>query len=241
MIDRAKWEKMIPDIKVVIILPVSNSVKYIQDAVDSILNHTTYPHWRMIIVESASIDGTKEYCQYLAKKFPDKISVIHQDKRYGLTNAINTGIKATTEEEDVYLTQDDVILPNLYGKRDWLTEFVKISMEHNQIGLVTSANGGGTSGPEYLNGMKWIGTWSLYIPRRTINKVGLFDEKFHPGPGDDIDYTYRVITLNNMVGVQTLFGVDHHRETEHINNDSKDRLKNAKYFREKHKIGEENK
>lgn len=219
--------------KVAIILPVYNSVGFIQDTVDSIFNNTQYPYWRLIIVESASTDGTKEYCDYLARRFPERVTVIHQSEKKGITNAINTAIKTTTNE-DLFLLQDDIIIPKLY-RRDWLTEFVKIA-KNEDVGLITSQNGGGVSGIDYLDGFRWFGTWSLYIPRRTIERVGMFDENFYPGPGDDIDYTFRVENtgLNKMIAP---FCIEHHRLTEHMNDKIEFEIrKNAGYFRKKHNI-----
>lgn len=220
--------------KVSIIMPVMNSGKHLKPCIDALINNTHYPYWRLIIIESESTDGTAELCDEYAKNY-NNIEVYHTP-REGITKAINFGIKKA-ENDSVYLHQDDVIIPNLYG-RDWLTELVTISKLAN-CGLVTTIRAGGISGPTYLDGLNWVGTWSLYIPRKTINEVGLFDEMFSPGPGDDIDYTYRVTIIHKKHIYQANFWVDHHRMTENFNDNIEDiKKRNAEYFRKKHKVGE---
>lgn len=218
------------DKEIAIILPCRNSKRVIGRAIESILR-TRYP-FKLIIVESESTDGTAELVQDYAKRF-NEIEVYHT-KKEGLVKAINFGINKAGDR-DVYLTQDDAILPELFA-RDWLTEMVKIKRTHKDVGLITSIRGGGISGDLYVNGFPWIGTWSMYIPRETIDKIGLFDEQF--GPGDDIDYCYRVF-LAGLQMYEANFWIDHHRKTEHGDVDGEAKIKlMAEKFRRKWKIGE---
>jgi len=211
-----------------IILPCHNSGKYLWPAIRSILFNTQHP-FELILVESESTDGTNERCDKFAEKY-ENVKVIHTPKE-GITKAINKGIKLAGDN-DVYLTQDDVILPDLF-ERDWLTALVDLSKTEG-CGIVTTLNAGGVSGPSYLQGLSWVGTWSMFIPRKTINEVGDLDETFTPGPGDDIDYTYRIMKANKQVLV-TDFWVDHHRKTENFNDNIEDiKRRNAEYFRKKH-------
>lgn len=152
-----------------IILPVSNSMPHLKAMIDSLYNSTNFP-FRLIIIESESKDGTKQYVDNLFEE-KDNVEVYHTKKR-GLVKAINYGIKKC--DTDVYLTQDDVIHFRLYG-RDWLFDMWKVS-QNQKVGLVIPSNGGGISGEDYIKGFKWAGTWSLYIPRKTINKLKYYEE-----------------------------------------------------------------
>lgn len=215
--------------RVAIILPVHNSMPHLKPMVENLYHSTNFP-FKLIIVESESTDGTKEYVDSLQY---DNLEVYHTPKR-GLTPAINFGIKKA-EELDVYITQDDVIHFRLYG-RDWLLEMHDHAQRDKKVGIMTGHLGGGISGPEYIKGLRWAGTWNTYIPRRIINDVGLFDENM--GPGDDIDYCYR-IAKKGYGGAIIDFWVQHHRLTEHGNVDQSETIaKMAKYFRKKHKLGE---
>jgi glycosyltransferase involved in cell wall biosynthesis len=219
---------------VAIVMPVYNSGKYLQIAIDCLINRTQYP-FKLILVESESTDGTDEVCDNYAEE-NENIVVYHTPKE-GLIKAINFGIEMAGDL-DVYLTQDDVIHPRLY-QRDWLTDMVQLS--HNlDCGAVTSIQAGGVSGPTYLNGLPWAGTWSLFIPRKTIDLIGKFDEEFNPGCGDDIDYSYRIFLAKLKIYVAN-FWVDHHRSTEHKTTGDQDEYikeAHARYFRKKYKVGE---
>ena len=200
---------------------------FLRDAVACLFRSTAVP-FKLIIVESESTDGTKEYTNELAKM--EQVKVYHTKKK-GLTAAINFGI-GKSGRDDVYITQDDVIHFRLFG-RDWLAEMIEIA-KNKETGMITTLGGWGVSGPEYIAGFKWIGTWSCYIPRRTIKEVGLFDTNM--GPGDDIDYSYRVSKANLKFRLLN-YWVQHHRLTEHgdVDSEAKQR-KMAKYFRKKWKL-----
>lgn len=218
--------------KVAIILPVSNSMPYLEPMIKSLYSSTKFP-FKLIIIESESTDGTKEYVDGLGKAslLPGYEIEVHHTKKEGLVKAINYGIEVAGNL-DVYLTQDDVIHFKLYG-RDWLLEMYELAQKKH-IGIVSSHGGVGISGKDYIDGMRWAGTWNTYIPRSTISKIGKFDENM--GPGDDIDYCYRV-GLAKLKGAIIDYWVQHHRLTEHGDVDSeKKQKKMSRYFKKKWKI-----
>ena len=189
-----------------VIMPVRDSGIYLKLAIDSLFESTNYP-FRLILIESESIDGSDKVCDEYAKR--DNITVIHKVTN-GSTKALNIGIKEAGDD-DVLLTQTDVIFPKIYG-RDWLQELTELSKIQN-CGIISCFGGGGVSNKDYLEGLNWIGTWFMYIPRRTINKIGGFDEDYSPGAGDDIDYSYKVSQANLQLGLIN-YWVDHHRLLE---------------------------
>jgi len=216
--------------KVAIILPTYNVMPFLEEMLVRLYDSTNFP-FKLIIIDAYSNDGTVEYIEDF-KKTHDNIE-LHQIPKKGLVNAINYGIKQT--ELDVYLTQSDVIHFKLYG-RDWLFDMYD-KAHKKDIGIVMGIGGGGISGPDFINGLRWAGTWNTYIPRKTIDRVGLFDEQF--SGGDDIDYSYRV-GLAGLKGIILDFWVQHHQLTERNNTHSSNHLKEmGKLFRKKHKIKDE--
>lgn len=213
-----------------VIIPVMNSGRFLELTVQSLLNSTNFIE-EIILIESESTDGTDKICDKLSIK--PKVRVYHT-KREGITKAINYGISQANPQNDIFLTQDDVIFPKMF-ERDWLELFHKVAEEKN-VGLLTTLNGSGLSGPSYLDNFEWFGTWALYIPRKTIIRVGILDEEFSPGPGDDIDYSYRVQKAD-LIRLKLDYWVDHHRKTENFNDHLEEiKQRNSKYFKKKHGI-----
>lgn len=219
------------EIPVAIIIPVRNSGEFLHLTIESIMGTMCHPY-KILLIDSESTDGTTEYCKSLSHL--DYIEYYSFPKG-SVTKAINYGIQKAGDL-DVLLTQDDVIF-HKFLQRNLLTELNELSKRDN-CGIATVYNGGGVSGDNYCKGFLWVGTWCMYIPRTTIDKVGLFDEKFGPGDGDDIDYTYNVIEHGLGIGMTDLF-VEHHRKFdinahEHESQDIKKR--NSKYFKRKWKL-----
>lgn len=228
-------KKFVPP-EVAIVMITRNSAKHLSAAVDAIIKNTRYPY-KLIIVEGESTDNTPELCDHYANMCSNV--EIHHIKNRGAIKALNYGLKVSAPR-DVYLTHDDVIHPKLYHK-DWLAEFVNLT-QFDDCGTVTSLNGTGESGSDYADGFIWTGTWSWYIKRSTIDKIGYFDENFGIGNGDDIDYSYRIQQAGLKCYVAQVY-VEHHRMTgqRQLDKEGAEELeklkqKNAAYFRKKHGI-----
>lgn len=228
-------KKFIPP-EVAIVMITRNSAKHLPAAVEAIIKNTKYPY-KLIIVEAESTDVTPALCDHYAAICP--LVEVHHIKNEGAIKALNYGLRVS-DPRDVYLTHDDVIHPKLYRK-DWLAEFVNLT-QFDDCGAITAVNGMGESGPDYVDGFKWTGTWSWYIRRSTINKIGYFDENFGTGNGDDIDYSYRIHKAGLKCYIAPVY-VEHHRITgqRQIDEEGAEELeklkqKNAAYFRKKHGI-----
>jgi len=222
-----------------IVIPVKNSGENIKHAIRTIFETTDYP-FEMFIVDGGSTDGTEKVVDIWAERFENIHS--YHIKSKGIVDAMNYGIERTKEFncEGIYLTQDDVIHFRLF-KKDWLQILVEMGKIKN-CGQVISMGAGGVSGDTYVDGLHWAGTWSTYIPMRVINEIGLFDENFNPGCGDDIDYSYRVQKAG-LILYQAPFWVDHHRMSEHTISREKDekaseKLKDehSKFFKRKWRL-----
>ena len=223
--------------KVMIGIPVHNDLETLRHTIKSIMKTTNFP-FKLVIVESGSTDGCFEYCDLIPKIYPwMDVEIIHT-KREGPLKAYNLLFnKAIYYEMDLLLTQTDVIFYKLY-KRDWLQMMYEIA-KNKGVGAVTSINGGGVSGPDYIDGFFWVGGWCTYVPYRTLLKVGGFDEDFPNGYGVDIDWTYR-IHLAELNVVRMNYYVDHHMMNERIHDidpKTEEAKKEAsKYFKKKWNI-----
>ena len=222
---------------VAIVIPVHNDFIFFRIAVESIIQNTLYP-FKLIIIESESTDGSKEYADLLPKFYPNlDIRIVHT-KKEGPMKAYNLGFEIS-KPYDVYFTQTDTYHPRLIG-RDWLHELVKLSRLPS-AGLMTCIGGTGIAGAPYKEGFEWVGGWCMYVPRKILDQLGGFDENFIIGDGTDIEFSYRIKQAGYNIYMAG-FWIDHHRLTAHSNEIIPDleeiKKKNAEYFRKKYKLGE---
>lgn len=96
-----------------IIVPVYNVAKYISECVDSILNQD-YSSFEIILVDDGSTDASGKICDEYVKK-DQRIKVIHQENK-GLSEARNSGIKASVGNYLLFVDSDDYIAKNSLEK-----------------------------------------------------------------------------------------------------------------------------
>ena len=221
-------------------IPVYNDIEGLKYAFHSFL-YSTMARDKMILLESESTDGSAELCDELAK-FYDFVEVIHTPKE-GPLKAYNRLFEIAKErKEDLFLTQTDVIFPRRHNM-DWFEEMKRIAEQRVDCGLVTCYGGGGRSGPDFIDEFSWVGAWCTYVPYRTIEKLGGYDENLPLGWGVDIDYTYAVTQLGyNIYTID--YWVDHRPNyTERHEHEKVDNVHELisdayKYMRKKWKVGE---
>ena len=225
----------------IVFIPVYNDLESLKLCIHSLFDTTRIP-FHLLIIESGSTDGAKEYCDLLPKMYPkESIEIIHTPKE-GAVKAYNQAFKTSAErKQDIYMTQTDVVHFR-HTNRDWMEVFLRMRyLIKERLGCITAGNAMGVSGSNYYPGVMWAGFWSVYIPWETCEKIGGFDDKFEIGDGVDIDWSYRLWKENLPVYISNIV-VDHHHFTAHKNEDRKDlediKTRNGRYFRKKHKLGE---
>jgi glycosyltransferase involved in cell wall biosynthesis len=75
-------------------IPVFNSVKYVQETIDSILAQD-YPNLEIIVQDNVSTDGTWELLQKLAKEHP-QLSIAQNKTNVGMAPNFNIAINRGT-------------------------------------------------------------------------------------------------------------------------------------------------
>lgn len=96
-----------------VILPSYNMEEYLPRCVSSICDNT-YQELEILIIDDGSTDNTLIISEQLAKKDP-RIRVIHQQNR-GLSNARNTGMRASEGEIIAFVDPDDWVDRNYFSK-----------------------------------------------------------------------------------------------------------------------------
>ena len=93
-----------------------NHERYIEQAVESVINQKTTFKFRLILAEDFSTDKTRVLCQSLKAKYPEQIQLILNEKNLGVVQNARQIHKACAESGAVYIAI-------LEGDDYWLDEF----------------------------------------------------------------------------------------------------------------------
>ena len=106
-----------------VLMTVYNCDKYLQEAIDSILNQT-WSDFEFIIVDDGSTDNSLQ----ILKEYTDpRIKVITYEENKGVAHARNVGLEQCTSEFVAIMDADDIALP------DSLKLQYEYLMEHKEI------------------------------------------------------------------------------------------------------------
>lgn len=112
-----------PDL-VSIVIPVYNGEKYIERALDSVVNQT-YRNIEVIIIDDGSTDNTRALCLPYVEKYPN--FTLLSIKNEGVANARNIGIERAGGKYITFFDGDDELLPTFISESvDYIPEFPEI-------------------------------------------------------------------------------------------------------------------
>jgi len=123
-----------------VVIPAYNAAAFIKKAINSVLTQS-YKHLEIIIVNDGSIDKTTDIVNALSDK---RIKLISQSNM-GLSNARNTGIKASKGEYIAFLDADD------YWKPEKLEKQLKLLTQHPEIGFCSTQTRVETPEGQFIN------------------------------------------------------------------------------------------
>jgi glycosyltransferase involved in cell wall biosynthesis len=109
--------------KISILTPSYNSVRYLDRAIASVISQD-YKNWEHIIMDAASQDGTIA----ILKKYSHLIWESEKDK--GQSDAMNKAFAKATGDIIIYLNADDELEPG------WFSKLVKIFQEREDVDIV---------------------------------------------------------------------------------------------------------
>lgn len=97
-----------------VVMPVYNGGKYLQEAIESILNQTE-GDFEFIIIDDGSTDGSPSLIEKY-REIDSRIKVITQENR-GLISSLNTGIDQAKGKYIARMDADDISLPYRFEKQ----------------------------------------------------------------------------------------------------------------------------
>jgi GT2 family glycosyltransferase len=170
----------------------------------------------------AAVRAASETCRIIvADDFDGPARFLHPDyepvdwqmgaKPFVFARNINIGIRAAGAD-DVILLNDDALL----ATRSGFTAMQRIAKEHPEYGVIASTCrnvGNRRQWPAGGRGLReeprMVCFVCVLIPRRTIDAVGLLDERFVAYGCDDDDYCLRVRRAGLKIGIFDGCYVDH--------------------------------
>jgi len=235
-----------------------NKVDLLKKCIDSILGNTSYPNYKILIHSNGCEDGTKEYLESISED--ERIFPIISENNDVFVLPNNWMMQKFPDDDVVLLNNDVEVTEN------WLTGLVKEAYLSPTVGIVGSkilypdGKLQEFGGELYTDGTgRNIGKWedpdqeeykivkrasfvsgcSFFLKRSTINKVGVFDEQFHPCYCEDADYCYNA-WRNGIETVVTPESIIYHFEGATSGTDTSSGFKkyqtiNMKKFYKKHK------
>jgi glycosyltransferase involved in cell wall biosynthesis len=111
-----------------IILPTYNSMDYLNEAVQSVLQQS-YKNFELIIINDCSTDKTKEYLQTLKDK---RIKIIHNEVNKKLPSSLNIGFNISKGSYLTWISSDNRCTLN------FLSELLKNSFSCQECDFIYS-------------------------------------------------------------------------------------------------------
>lgn len=184
-----------------IVIPVWNQLDVTRDCLESIVKNTLYPY-RIVIVDNASDDPTREYLENERKRFGGRIEILRNERNLGFIKAVNSGISYSDAEYVCVLNNDTLVT------RKWLSELILVMNKDKRIGIVNpSSNNLGQRIPKKIKIEDYVSMLQKHsgeycrlgsvlgfcmLTRRSLfREIGLFDEIFGMGNFEDTDLSYR--------------------------------------------------
>lgn len=188
-----------------------NRLELLKPCLESIIQKTNYPYYKILVHSNGCGDGTQDYLRELSEK-DSRIIPILSDKN-DVFVIPNNQMADLLPHNDVVLINNDVTVED-----NWLQALVDAAYSSRKIGISGSkilypdgtlqefgselyGNGSGRNigkwdkepyKEEYskVTAVGYVSGCSLFIKRETLRKTGLFDMEFHPCYCEDSDLCY---------------------------------------------------
>ena len=120
---------------VTIVTPVYNSIDYVGDSIQSVINQT-FQNWEMILVDDGSNDGSFELISSI-NKIENRIKIIRNKENRGPGISRNKAIKLAKGKYIAFLDSDDLWHKDKLNIQIELMEENKWSFSHTSYGYVS--------------------------------------------------------------------------------------------------------
>lgn len=165
-----------------IVIPTYNHCEdLLKPCIESIKQYSDLSTLEVIVVANGCVDNTKEYVESLG----DWAKLIWSDEPLGYTKATNLGIKQALGEYIVLLNNDTELLQQEQNR--WLNQLVA-PFSDKTVGLTGPLQLYDPYAAHYA-----LIFFCVMVKKTLFDEVGILDEVFTPGGGEDIDFSMRAI------------------------------------------------
>jgi len=204
--------------KITIIIPNFNGKYLLAKNLPRLMRF--FPKAKIIVVDDASIDGTKEF---LKKKFP-QIQILSNEKNKGFSSSANKGIKKA-KTPFVFLLNNDCLpqknfladlLPYFKDKKTFAVSCLEKQGSYRRgrgVGGVRRGLLFHQAGSLDKNNTLWAFGASTLYRKSVFRKLGGFDENFNPFYWEDFDLSYRALKSGYKIYFEKKAVVNHREST----------------------------
>jgi len=222
-----------------VIIPIYNAYSETKKCIASVFKHTNIPY-QMILIDDCSTDERIGKLLDELEMAPNVV-VLRNEVNQGFVKTVNRGLKYS--EGDVVILNSDTTATS-----KWLQKLIVAGYSDDAVGTVTpfSDNSdiklpemeeefGNLTIDETANLLEKVSIegnivaptgngFCLFIKRKTLDDVGLFDETFNQGYGEETDFTVRA-SQNNWKNVRNDSIFIHHERNASFSEDMTSNLK----------------
>ena len=220
--------------KISIIIPTYNRSNYVKRAVESVLDQS-YENTEIIVIDDASVDDTRETIESIKDK---RIKYIRNKENKGANFSRNKGIKKSTGKYISFLDDDD-----FFSDKNKLKKQVELFLKNKNVVFVGCGYYDksidkerypkikGKISEKLLMNFSDIETSTILIDKKTVEKIGLFDEKL---PSEqNHDFFYRISKKGEFDYLDKVMVNKDNPETQ-ISSTSKNKILGYLLFHKKH-------
>lgn len=169
-----------------IIIPTYNHCDdFLKPCIESIFKYTDMTDVELIVSANGCVDNTKWYLtalqsQFEAIGFGKHLKVVWSDAPLGYSGANNVAIKEAIADKIVLLNNDCLLLAQ--DKNRWI-EMLDSAFQNPKCGISCVVKG-----PSEPAGHDFAIFFCVMIHRNVFNKIGLLNEEYGVGGGEDTEF-----------------------------------------------------